>query len=57
MRLRSILWLLFCLIALLVGSAIIAVVCYALHLPAPFGTFFGMILGFALFIFYMDKMD
>jgi len=57
MKLRNILWLLFCLIILFIGSGIIAIVCHALQLPTQFGTLFGMFLGFALFIFYMDKMD
>lgn len=56
MTTRNILWLLFCLCMLLVGSAIITLICHALHLPTQLGTLFGMFLGFALFIFYTEKV-
>lgn len=54
---NKILWLILCFLLLLIGSGIIAYIIYLLNLPAQLGTVFGMMLGFALFIFYMDKID
>lgn len=52
---NDIFWLIVCLAGILFGSVIIALSIHVLGLPSAFGTLFGGILGFWLFIVYMDK--
>ncbi len=54
---NKILWLIVCLMGLVIGSAIIAVIVMSLGLHSVVGTMFGLVLGAFMFMLYTEKAD